>query len=152
MFQTWEISLQLYISLFETGGLRSILRLSNTDTDSNNIGDRIFAVFLHEETQELRFYYDVKDEPVLFAFYGHVDKISANTWYTLRVEQVFDRGEFMLRIFLDGEMIKERALKYTPTTYDNVVVYMGDQFYPSPISGYVDQLNIKTGRSKVIND
>ena len=144
--ETWEVSLQFYISLFETGSFKNILRLTNTNTDSGNVGDRIFAICVHNVNQQLRFSYDRTEG---FANYLHAGKILANTWYNLRATQEFDRGEFMLRIFLNETMIHERALKYTPTLYDNVTVYMGDQFSPPPILGYVDQLNITTGKLKL---
>lgn len=144
LYETWEVSLQLYIALFETG-IKSILRLTNTDTDWGNTGDRLLAVFMDSEVQQLDIFYQVRDKSFR---YKHTNQLSANTWYNLTMRQDFDRGEFIIRIFIDGDMIYEDPVyQYLATTYADVKVYAGDMHFPPSILGWMDELNVTTGRS-----
>ena len=152
LLETWEVSLQFYITLFETGGLKNILRLTNTDTNSGNLGDRILAIWMRAESKQLHVYSEISHPPhnppdlYIINQFIHTDPLSANTWYNLTVRQFFDRGEFLLRVFLNEEQIHERLVRYTPKTYTNVTVYVSDQFNPPAIMGWVDNLTITTGR------
>ena len=143
MYETWVASFQFYISLFETG-LKSILRITNTDADSGNTGDRILIVLMDGENQQLKVHYELRDATVQ---YTYPNQTSANTWYNLTVRQDFDRGEFLFRIFINGEMVHENPIRIHNPTYTNVSVYAGDMFYTPSVLGWIDELNITTGES-----
>ena len=145
LHETWVVSFQFYIALFETG-FKSLLRLTNTDTNQGNPGDRILAIFMDSEDQLLNVVYERGD--TRDTWYIHPDKLSARTWYNLTVRQDFDRGEFLVRIFIDGEMVEENPnQKHTARKYTNVTVYAGDMHYPPSILGWMDALNVTTGKS-----
>ena len=149
MHEVWEVSFQFYIALFETGQKKCLLRLTNTETNDGHEGDRIPAIFLHNENQQLevQFGLDGSDN----YNYLHKDKTSAKTWHNITVQRVLEKGEFYMRAILNEEMLFDRRLLFWPSTFDNVKVYVGDQFFPPAIRGWIDQLNITTGKTNSLS-
>ena len=141
--ETWEVSLQFYIGLFERGYRKSIVRLTNTNTDEGNVGDRIMAVFVDTSNKKLQIHCDVESEP-LYQF-THPDLLMINYWYDLKIQKSFEKGEFLLRTTLNGTIINEKFLKYWQRPYDNVTIYAADGYFPPALKAWVDQLNITSG-------
>ena len=118
------------------------MRLASTNANKDQPSDRIPAIFFEDDTQQLKFHIGLEREDDLA--YKHPNKVSDDTWHNITVSQVFEKGEFFVRVNLDGSVIYDQELKFWPTTFDDVKVYLGDGFFP-PLLGWVDQLNITTG-------
>ena len=124
-----------------------MIRLTNADTFKSNKNDRILTVSMMNEDQRLHISTGVKEDTNMdtkLKNYIHPNRTSANQWHNITVKQVFGRGEFMLEIILDGELVHKRPLKHTPLTYRNVKVIVGDK-HPPMIKGWIDKVNIETG-------
>ena len=146
LHETWEITLQFYIAMYETGLKKSILRLTNTNANKGNEGDRIPAIFVNSKMKELQVYFGLEGEEDILFVHRNVP-LSTQTWHNLTVQKVFEKGEFLLRVSLEDTQIYEKNIENWPSTYENVSVYAGDQFFSPPaIMGYVDHINILSGK------
>ena len=83
-------------------------------------------------------------------YYKHQDiTVQHYTWYNVIIKTIYLRGNFRIRIYIDDALIKEMWYNDHPSTFKDVKVYVSDKF-KKPFAGWIDNLNITTGKISVI--
>ena len=121
-----------------------MLRVTNTDTENGNDGDKIVIFNINNNDRKLVFNIQQGDVSNQW-YYKHPNiTVQASTWYNVVIKTVYLTGSFRVRIYIDNVLIKENWFNEHPSTFNDVKVYVSEKF-KKPIAGWIDNLNITTG-------
>ena len=145
LYEEFDVSFELYIQkifAWQSGKWQSVIRLTNTNNDQGNFGDRLAMVMVHGGLEKIWFISPGNEFPTLG--YTHKTAVATEAWIPIRIQQVLVDGGFKLIFWYDGVSVKEFALDL-PRVYNDTKIYAGDSFRIS-ITGAIKDLKISTGK------
>ena len=144
LYEEFDVAFDLYINDgWGPNAWRSVLRLTNTDNDKDNFGDRLAMFMVNGELTKVLFTSAANPSP--HVPYSHVTTVPHSRWIPIRIQQKVIEDRFKLIYWYDGTAVKE-ILMDRPRVYNNTKVLAGDRF-KGALSGTLRNLTITTCKS-----
>ena len=142
LYEEFDVSFELYVNKAPgTIAKRSVIRLTNTNKDKGNSGERLATIIV--STDLTRVHFSSAAEGPKDTTFKYTTSSLNSTWVTIRFQQAVIDDRFKLIFWYNGVAIRDEVID-KPSVYNNTKVFVGDNFYP-PLPGTVKNLVITTG-------
>ena len=141
LYEEFDVNFNLYISKEDQPNWRSVFRLTNTDNQQGNIGDRIALFEVYGDLSKASFYTDA-GKPSKSVLYNST--LASQTWIPVHIQQAVVDGRFKIMFWLDNTSVGE-LLMDRPQPLSDTKIFAGDPFRIA-MPGTIKNLNISTGK------
>ena len=147
LYPKYNITFDLWKNAKETGGvLKSVIRLTNTNTDTGNFGDHLPALQMRRHLLGIKLFGARSTTQIYQGPAKIKGLISPAEWVPIQIRQDIDGGVFKIMCYIDGQLkINEEIDRLPPL--ENVTVYAGDNFM-DPLDAQIRDLIVETGKKK----
>ena len=149
LYPRYSIHFDLWKNAKETGGvLKSVIRLTNTDTDTGKFGDHLPALQMRRHLLGIKLFGAISTRQRYIGSANIKGLISPSVWVPIQIRQDidFDEGVFKIWCYIDGYLkIHEQIDRLPPL--ENITVYAGDNFM-DPLDAEIRNLVVNTGKKK----
>ena len=139
LYEEFDISFELYIHKGQGISRRNVLRLTNTNDEKGNIGDRIVVFEVYGDLSKSILLSDSTKPKSLILN----EAVPSQKWIPIRIQQAVIEGKFQLMFWVDGESAGGLMMD-TPQVFNNTRVLLGDS-YTTALYGTIKNLTISTG-------
>ena len=148
LYPKFNITFELWKNGAETGGmLRSVLRLTNTNTETGNFGDHLPAFQVRRHLLGIKLLGARSTSQNYGGTANIKDLIAPATWVPIQIRQDIDAGVFKIMCHIDGNLKIDAQIDRLPPL-ENVTVFAGDNFM-DPLDAQIKDLIIETGEKKL---
>ena len=145
LHKIYSITFDVYFTQFLFGKHENIIRLTNTDGNCCNPGDRIMGVWIDKTKSDSskQLYIALNDMDGTRNYFITKTSYSLNQWIHVDVRQVLRDGSFFHIVTIDNKIEYEKKNKQ-PQDHENVIVYTSDTFFDAAV-GMIQNINITSG-------
>jgi len=145
----FHIKFNLMILDWKRSGWSNVLRFTSINDRCCSPGGRIPALFVHSSGgTEGYLHHTMKIDDDGNSAYDQ-RSIRLRTWYNIEYKQFLDpTNKWRFEIRVDGRTIHKKILRREPTTFNNVKVYLSDDYYGSAHAKVKDLTYTSDGASK----
>ena len=148
LYEEFDVSFELYVNNAPApNAKRTVIRLTNTNNNKGNYGDRLATVVASGDLTKV--FFTSAAEGVNFHVTHTTASLPKSTWIAIRVQQAVIEDRFKLIYWFNGVAVRETLIDL-PRVYNDTKVFVGDNF-KAALLGTVKNLRISTGRSFLLN-
>ena len=140
LYKIYSITFDVYLTQFQPKEHKGIIRLTNTDGNWGEPGDRIMGVWTDDTESD-------SSKPLYIAgagsFFITKTLYSLNQWIHVDIRQVLRDGSFFYIVTINNKTEHEVENK-EPQVHEDLVLYTSDRFHEAAV-GVIRNINITSG-------